>query len=352
MGPQTEDVMRPDRARERSGAYPCVRMLRGERGSRPVLDGAGGLGRIVGESPAMRRLFPLCEKLAASALPLIVEGETGTGKGLLAETLHDIGRRKDEPFLVLDCASLEDGSVELLLFGEEWRTGASVELQRGVFEEAGAGTVLIDAITELPLAVQARLLHVLERNEVCRVGGDAWIHVSARVIATSHKNVKREVELGRFREDLFFRLAATRIELPPLRDRQGDVALLATHFWHQLAAGSDPPADLLAPFDGYAWPGNVRELQSLVARKVTLGDVEGLRSEPTSVPASPLDATAFERVLEMDLPFSEARERVLAEFERCFVARVLAKHGGNVSRAAAASGVGRRYFQILRTRSR
>jgi len=308
-------------------------------------------GRLLGASVAMRRLYPLCAKLAASSIPLIVEGATGTGKELLAESLHEMGPRKNHPFVVFDCAAIDSRNVEVALFGEEQRRGGSNgEPRKGVFEEAGSGTLLIDEITELPLVVQAKLLRVLERGEICRVGGDGWVPAPARVIATSRRNVDHEVELGRFREDLFFRLGTARIELPPLRQRQDDLSLLADHFWRQLAEGRPPPPNLTAAFEGYAWPGNVRELFNVVARKVALGDVD---AEPRATPvAAALDSKSFERVLDLDLSFSEARARVVSEFERFFVERVLAKHDGNVSRAAAASGIARRYFQILRTRSR
>jgi two-component system response regulator HydG len=321
-----------------------------EESGAPKLWPVESFGRLVGASAAMRRLFPLAAKLAASTLPVIVEGETGTGKELFAESLHEMGPRKNHPFVVFDGASLESGRLEAVLFGEELRTGRPSEIRKGVFEEATGGTLLVDEIALLPLATQAKLSRVLERGEICRVGGDTWIPVDARVVATSRRNVDREVEGGRFREDLFFRLAAARVELPPLRQRAGDPALLAQRFWTQMAGDRPPPADLLAAYEAYAWPGNVRELRNLVARKVALGDLD--QAPRAASDAAPVAEAAFDRVLDLDLPFPEARARVLAEFERTFIQRVLAKHGGNVSRAAAASGIARRYFQILRTRAR
>jgi DNA-binding NtrC family response regulator len=312
-------------------------------------------GRLLGASTTMRRLYPLCQKLSASSIPVIIEGETGTGKELLAESLHEMGPRKTQPFVVFDSSAIDGRHLEAILFGEESRAvrrGASAEIHKGVFEEASGGTLLIDEIAELPLAVQARLLRVLERGEICRVGGDRWIHVDTRVLATSRQNVDKQVELGHFREDLFFRLAAARIELPPLRKRDGDASMLARHFWNEMAGGRQAPSDLLGSFDGYGWPGNVRELQKAVARKVALGDVDRQSESPQPAVPVTIDSTAFERVLDLNLPFPEARARVTSEFERLFVTRLLAKHGGNISRAAAASGIARRYFQILRARNR
>jgi DNA-binding NtrC family response regulator len=312
-------------------------------------------GRLLGGSAAMRRLYPRMQKLAAAHMPVLVEGETGTGKELFAEALHEMGPRKAHPFVVFDCATLDPRSAETVLFGEERRLpSGAVEVRKGAFEEAQGGTLLLDEIAELPLATQARLSRAVERREVCRVGGDRWIAVDARILATSRKNLDREVEHGRFRDDLFFRLAGARLELPPLREREGDVALLASAFWRRMMGETATvPDEILGSFEGYAWPGNVRELETLLARRAALGDLDEAPPEPSaagSATASSDDARVFARVLALDLPFSEARARVISEFEAYFVQRVLARHGGNVSRAAAASGIARRYFQILKTR--
>ncbi|HEY3816807.1 MAG TPA: sigma 54-interacting transcriptional regulator [Polyangiaceae bacterium] len=311
-------------------------------------------GRVLGVSVAMRRLYPLFQKLSASALPLVVEGETGTGKELLAESLHELGPRKGGPFVVFDCAVHGEKQVEAALFGEDDpaaprrpRGQALAPLRKGLFEEADGGTLLVDEVADLSPLLQAKLLRAVERGEFCRVRGDGWLRADVRIVATTRRDLDREVESGRFREDLFFRLAATRAELPPLRERAGDVPLLALHFWSEAAGpGRAPPPELLRAYEDYPWPGNVRELRHVVARKVALGD-----AEPGDTPSSGPEVHALtDRVLDLDLPFSQARAQVLAAFERRYVERVLAKHGGNVSRAAAASGIARRYFQILRTR--
>ena len=308
-------------------------------------------GRLLGSSVAMRRLYPLFQKLAASTLPLVIEGETGTGKELLAESLHEMGPRKNHPFIVFDCASAPSKQVEGILFGEEDRNKQKTfTTRKGVFEEADKGTLLLDEVGDLPLIMQARLLRVLERGEVSRVGGDKVIRTDVRLLATTRRNLDREVELGRFREDLFFRLAAARVALPPLRDREGDVRFIAVQLWERMANGEPMAEGLLASFEGYGWPGNVRELSNVIARKISLGDLY-----PPELQGKPIDLTdskVFDRVFALNLPLPEARARVLGEFERYYVERILAKHGGNVSHAAAASGIARRYFQILKSRSR
>jgi DNA-binding NtrC family response regulator len=320
-------------------------------------------GRLVGQSVEMRKLYPLCERLAASTVPVIIEGETGTGKEVLAESLHEMSPRASGPFVVFDCTAVPPNLVESALFGHERGayTGAT-ESRRGVFEEAHGGTLLLDELGDLELSLQAKLLRVLERSEVQRVGSNRWVKVDTRVLAATRRDLDHEIQAGRFRDDLFFRLAVARIELPPLRRRAGDVTVLAFHFWRHLAGKGVPfPADFAQRLEGYTWPGNVRELYNAVARRVALGDlaaVETARSGPSEAMVTPIPSATssspgrdvIEEVLAQDLPLTRARERVVEEFERRYVTRVLAQHGGNVSKASAASGIARRYFQLLRAR--
>ena len=203
---------------------------------------------------------------------------------------------------------------------------------------------------------------MLERSEVQRVGSNRWVKVDTRVLAATRRDLDHEIQAGRFRDDLFFHLAVARIELPPLRRRDGDVTVLAFHFWRHLAGKTAPfPSDFAQRLESYTWPGNVRELYNAVARRVALGDlaaVETARSGPSEAMATPVPSSTtaaagrdvIEEVLAQDLPLTRARERVVEEFERRYVTRVLAQHGGNVSKASAASGIARRYFQLLRAR--
>jgi DNA-binding NtrC family response regulator len=319
------------------------------------LSTATRFGRTVGASVEMRRLYPLCERLAASSVTVIIEGETGTGKEVLAESLHDEGPRASKPFVVFDCTAVAANLVESALFGHEKGafTGA-ITAHRGMFEQAHGGTLLIDEIGDLELSLQPKLLRVLERGEVRRVGGERAIPVDVRVMAATRRDLDHEVQAGRFRDDLFFRLAVARIELPALRNRHGDVSLLASHFWKVLGAREDPiPYDLLRRYEDYSWPGNVRELHNAVARQLALGGLAELDSMRASSPPSSSGSgrDLIDSVLDLDLPLAPARQRVIEEFERRYVERMLSRHEGNVGRAAAASGIARRYFQILRARA-
>ncbi|WP_437301016.1 sigma 54-interacting transcriptional regulator [Sorangium sp. So ce426] len=323
-------------------------------------------GRLLGASEEMRRLYPLCERLAASSVPVVIEGETGTGKEVLAEALHEQGPRAAGPFVVFDCTAVPPTLVESALFGHERGafTGAN-EARRGVFEEAHGGTLLLDEIGDLDLSLQAKLLRAIQRSEVQRVGSNRWIRVDIRVLAATRRDLEREIQAGRFRDDLFFRLAVARIELPPLRKRRGDVTVLAHHFFRQLAGrGALFPQGFGERLEDYDWPGNVRELYNAVARRVALGEdapIEitraGLASPGAPAPPSTrggaepgTSGDIVEEILALNLPLPRAREQVVEHFERRYVQRVLAQHGGNVSNAAAASGIARRYFQILRAR--
>ncbi len=314
-----------------------------------------GFGPIVGKSVAMRRLFPLCQRLAESDVSVVIEGETGTGKERLAEALHERSRRAEQPFCVLDCTAIPPNLFESELFGHEKGafTGATSR-RRGVFERAHGGTLLIDEVGDLPLDLQPKLLRVLERSEVTTVGGERVIRVDVRVLAATRRDLDQEVTQGRFRDDLFHRLAVARVELPPLRERRGDVALLAEHFWE--AAGGraeDLSPELLARWESYAWPGNVRELRNAVARRLALGElaeVDWTSSGPARAPAA-MAGDVIGQILAMDLPLPEARNRLVSLFEARYLDHAVWQHGG-VARAAAGSGVAKRHFQRLRAKYR
>jgi DNA-binding NtrC family response regulator len=314
---------------------------------------------LVGASDEMRRLYPVLRRIAESTIPVIIEGETGTGKEALAEALHRASARAQGPFVVFDCTAVAASLLESELFGHERGafTGA-VAARPGVFEQANGGTLLIDEIGDLDAALQPKLLRAIERAEVRPVGSNRTVRVDVRVLAATRRDLDREVQEGRFRDDLFHRLAVARIELPPLRRRHGDISVLARHFWSELASGNrpraaaEPPVELLARWELEAWPGNVRQLRNAVARHLALGDVDagGLAAPPSSTPASGGDF--LEAVIAERLPLPVARERVVHEFERRYLESVLASHGGNVTRAAQDSGIALRYFQLLRQRRR
>jgi DNA-binding NtrC family response regulator len=315
-------------------------------------------GRLLGMSLEMQRLYPLCARLAASDIPVIIEGETGTGKEVLAESLHEMGPRAAGPYVVFDCTAVPPNLVESELFGHERGafTGA-VGARQGMFEQAHGGTLLIDEIGDLDLPLQSKLLRAVERSEVRRIGGDRVTKVDVRVLAATRRDLDREVQQGRFRDDLFHRLAVARIELPPLRRRRGDVPLLANHFWQQMRGAGPLPNATIARWEDYDWPGNVRELRNAVARWLALGDDATAGSEgdgkTSRAPTSAHETGDFvASVLKKQLPIDKARREVVDDFERRYIAGILEAHGGDVARAASDSGIARRHFNRIRARTR
>jgi DNA-binding NtrC family response regulator len=330
------------------------RVERDDSAPTPSLRKTSSFGRLVGASREIRRLYPLFSRLAASDVPVLIEGETGTGKEVLAESLHLEGVRASGPFIVFDCTEVPPSLVESELFGHEKGafTGA-VSARTGLVEQANGGTLFIDEIGDLEPSLQPKLLRALERREIRRVGGDRRIPVDVRILAATRRDLDREVQAGRFRDDLYHRLVVARVELPALRTRKGDIAVLARHFCREL--DGDPAtldSTLLSRWDEYAWPGNARELRNAVARFLALRGLPEGYAQPAPVGANEAAAVDFlDGVLSRRLPLVEARQQVVAELEQRYIARVLAEHDGNVTRAAAASGIALRHFQRLRARS-
>jgi transcriptional regulator with GAF, ATPase, and Fis domain len=324
-----------------------------------MLPSAVRFGRLLGASVAMRRIYPLCEKLAASRVPVLIEGETGTGKELVAESIYEKSGGVG-PFVVFDCTTVSPTLVEAELFGHERGafTGAD-STRRGIFEEANGGTLLIDELGDLELPLQAKLLRVLDRGEVRRVGSNVPIKVDVRVLAATRRDLDRAIAAGQFRDDLFHRLAVGRVDVPPLRQRYGDITLLARHFARDFGI-DELPQSTITRFEEYSWPGNVRELRNAVARFAALGDGslellgdDGIREPSPSgrmhSAAEPGTTPMYEELFQ--LPFAVARRKAQDEFDREYVERVLRAHGGSVTKAAKASGVALRYFRLVKARS-
>jgi two-component system, NtrC family, response regulator HydG len=341
--------------------------LRCERGTPTQTQPLEGsrFGRMLGQSRPMRRLYPLCERLALATMPVIIEGETGTGKEILAEAIHRQGPRGRGPFVVFDCTAVAPELIEEELFGRERGTLAgTTTVTPGVFERADGGTLLIDEVADLPVDLQPSLLRALERLEVTRVGSSTPRRVDVRVLAATRRDLDRLVQQGRFLEELFHRLAGARIELPPLRDRRGDIALLARHFWSEIGGGPHAlPEEVVRKWEDDAWPGNVRELRNAVTRRLALGDLlepndddepllSTLGSTRGAIHTVSPAGDPIAAVLALDLPLGDARQRIVEEFENRYVERILAIHDGNVTRAAAAAGVARRHLQRLKARFR
>jgi DNA-binding NtrC family response regulator len=300
-------------------------------------------GRALGESVAMRRVFGVLERFAPADGTILLEGETGTGKEVLAEAIHEASSRRAGPFVVVDCGAIPPALIESELFGHARGafTGA-VEHRVGAFESARGGTVFLDEIGELPLASQPALLRALEDRTCKRVGDDRRIHIDVRVIAATHRDLRHEVNRSRFRADLFYRLAVLRVRVPALRERRDDIPLLVRHFHAQLAGGDVLPDDLVTALARQDWPGNVRELRSAVQRAVVLGDASGWadRGGRTAVP----DLTDLERT------YADSKEDAIARWERGYVARLLDRFSGNLSHAARSVGMSRNYLRKLAVR--
>jgi two-component system response regulator HydG len=325
---------------------------------------AGSLGRMASTSPRMMNVLSLCEKLATTDVPIVLEGETGTGKELLAECIHEASARAQEPFIVLDCRTTPRGLVEAHLFGEVRPDGT---VRTGIFELANGGTLLVDEPGDLDLDTQAKLLRALDKGMIVRLGDTAPVAVNARVIVATSHDLDKLVEEKKFREDLYYRLAGARIELPPLRRRREDIPLLAGELWTEVGGKGLLPDEFLERFEAYDWPGNVRELERAIERFLALGDKVSLlvtrthrhvarpdlpERSPEPAEKSTAEDGLLGRVLGANLAYSEARQRVLEEFERAYLEKALADNGGNVAAAAASSGIARRHFQRIRARQR
>ncbi len=313
-----------------------------------------GFGRLLGESPAMTGLHPLLRRLAGSDVPVVISGETGTGKEVVAETLHEQGSRHHGPYVVFDCSAVHETLAESELFGHERGafTGAT-GMRRGLFELAHGGTLFIDEIGDLDPALQPKLLRAVERGEIRRVGGARFLRFDVRVLSATRRDLRAEVAEGRFRDDLFHRLAVAHVELPPLRKRGTDISLLARHFWRALGgAAGDMDEELLARWAHLEWPGNVRELRNTVARLLAVGDLGEVPPfpSPSVVQGSSVDPFRDAVASRMKLP--AARRQLVREFERRYIQRVLDQAGGDTVRAAAMAGIARRYFNILRRRAK
>jgi len=285
-------------------------------------------------------------KLADSDATLLLEGETGTGKGLLAEALHEAGARSRGPFVTVDCGAIPPTLIESELFGHDKGafTGA-VAGRTGAFESAAGGTVFLDEIGELPLELQPRLLRVLEDRVIKRIGGNEPVRLDIRIIAATNRDLRAEINRGRFRSDLYYRLATLHLRIPPLRERREDIALLVAHFYSQLASDGDlPPAEMISELARHDWPGNVRELRAAVERIVLLGDPMVWRTitdpgiEASAAPGVRADA---------GMSFREAKERAVASWERGYVQALLARHDGNLSRAAREVRMDRNHLREL-----
>ena len=348
-------------------------------------------GDLIGQNAQMRQIYAIIEKIAPTATTVVIEGETGTGKEVVAQSIHKLSRRAEGPMIIFDCGAVPPNLIESELFGHEKGsfTGA-VMTRQGLFEMADGGTLFLDEMGELPIDLQPKLLRVLEQREVRRVGGAKSSKVDVRIIAATNRNLEDEVREGRFRQDLFYRLSVVRLQLPSLRERPDDIPLLVNHFLgsQRYNRGTDGRArvdgiskDALRALQSYQWPGNVRELVNVVERAVSFCDrpLISLSDLPEHVrEARPSEAAAYLKpsatrqaslapleqgatpgygpnydakpppeLVSGQVTFKDAKERWVASFEREYIISLLRNHDGNISHAAREADIDRKYFRKL-----
>lgn len=315
-------------------------------------------GEMLGKSTTMRRIFKVAETYAPSEATVMITGETGTGKEILAEEIHKHSPRKDKPYIVIDCAAMSKDLVESELFGHVKGafTGANAD-RKGAFENADGGTVFLDEIGDLSQDLQPKLLRVLEKREIKRVGDNKVRKIDVRIICATNRYLDREVNAGRFREDLYYRLSVVKIEIPPLRRRKDDIPMLVRKFVSDIhgdgaikdLADLDENISLLKNHD---WPGNVRELRNLVeaafysqVRPINLSTFLGLSRIISGDEAA--QKRSIESAYQTGKPFKDAKNCLIEDFERKYIVDLLERNNGNVSRSAREADLERAYLQRL-----
>jgi DNA-binding NtrC family response regulator len=310
-----------------------IRFLPGEEEARVDASLDVKFGQLVGRSRQMRDIFGILEKVAATDLTATIQGESGTGKDLVARAIHDASPRSDGPFVVFDAGAVASNLIESELFGHEKGafTGAT-EQRQGAFERADGGTLFIDEIGELQLQLQPKLLRALEQREVQRVGGSKRIHVDVRVVCATNKSLVDEVKKARFRDDLYFRISVVVLALPPLRDRREDIELLITAFLKSGEPKLDAAPDAVSVLQNYDWPGNVRELRNVIETAKAMCTTEVLHAKDLIF--------AHERDISVQKGSATSLAgKTLESIERAAIAQTLAHFGGNRSAAARALGI-------------
>lgn len=309
-------------------------------------------GGMFGGSIVMRKLFALIEQVATSHVSVLVEGESGTGKELVAAEIVKRSPRADKPFVVVDCSSIPANLIESTLYGHVRGAFTGAERDRvGAFETAHGGTVFLDEVGELPLEMQPKLLRVLEAQEVTRIGESRSRSIDVRVIAATNRLLDREMNAGRFRDDLYFRLAVITLHVPPLRERLEDLELLVAALLTSMDAMHAMPRfspEVLASMRRHHWPGNVRELRNYVERTLVLD--RPLSLPPATNRGAEATETFSEADVDLEVPFTEAKDDLIQRFERRYLAELLRWADGNVTKAARKAKIDRIHLHRLITR--
>jgi DNA-binding NtrC family response regulator len=347
----------------------------------PILPSrADRCGGLIGGNAKMRELYSIIEKIAPTATTVVIDGETGTGKEVVAQSIHSLSPRSRNELVVFDCGAVPPNLIESELFGHEKGSFTGAMMSReGLFEMADGGTLFLDELGELPIDLQPKLLRALEQREVRRVGATKPQKVDVRIIAATNRNLEDEVRAGRFRQDLFYRLSVVRLHLPALRDRTDDIPTLVQHFLDHGSYNRQPGGgprvrsvarEALVALQHYPWPGNVRELLNVIERAVSFCDhgvieasdlpdyIRTAKAPPREQPrraASVAPAASLapqppptpEELLAVGVTFKDAKERWVATFERDYIVQMLRRNNGNISHAARHADIDRKYFRKL-----
>ena len=325
--------------------HTVMKFLPQEEVFEPEMSDSDRFGSMVGKNAKMRRMFKLLEDVAVTDATVLIEGETGTGKELIAEELHNHSNRKDGPFIVFDCGAVPRELIESSLFGhlKGSFTGA-VNDRKGAFGEAHGGTIFLDEIGELPLELQPALLRGLDKKSIRRVGANVYETVDVRIVAATNRDLRKEVQNKAFREDLYYRLAVIRLGVPPLRERGEDIRLLVEHFVEKFGAGKGLKIanDDWAKIQRHAWPGNVREIRNVMERACVLASGDTINIDDAFV-----ETSAPNLGVRTDLPFKEAKGQLVELFEREYIVDLMRRHKMNLSAAAREAQIDRKHLREL-----
>lgn len=318
-------------------------------------------GKMVGSSTKMRQIFTILERISPTLATVIIEGDTGTGKDLVAQAVHEHSPRRNKPFVVFDCSAVAPNLIESELFGHEKGsfTGA-VRSRKGAFEEANTGTIFLDEIGELTLDLQPKLLRALEQREIKRVGANSPVNIDVRVVCATNRNLRKEVSEGRFREDLYYRLSVVKIRLPSLAERPEDIEALIERFltiskFNMLGDGklkiTRVDDEALKTLKRYLWPGNVRELMNVIERSVSFAEGNTLTKAHLDAVFSETEHDEEDRTERLmtptDIPFKDAKQQVVENFEKEYLLELLRKNNHNISAAAREAKIDRKHIRNL-----
>ncbi len=319
---------------------------------RSQLESLDSMGEIIGKTEAIKDVFARIEKVSAADVTVLILGESGSGKGLVAREIHKRSKRSKGPLVVMNCAAVPDTLIESELFGHEKGAFTGAAGRRiGKFEQANGGTLFLDEVGDMSISTQSKLLRAIEEQSFERLGGEETLSVDVRVISATNKDLSEEIRAGSFREDLYYRLKVVEIVLPALRQRRNDIPLLVHHFLELFSRKHDKDIrsvskDVMHLVMSYDWPGNVRQLANVIESAVVLAGDSVLAMEDLSGELNDSQApSAHMPDIDYDLSFKKAKKRAVEAFEREFITRSLSEHKGNITRTASALGMHRQALQ-------